>query len=69
MEYFVANVSMIISKVEEGIVLMEKYLVIDHVCHGREESELDLFFMYETFFIDVHVHLPFDEFIMGCCAS
>jgi len=56
---------MVVPEVERGFVLMKKCSVSDHVCYGREEGESDYFFMYSTFFTDVHVRLPFDEFTMG----
>jgi len=39
--------------------------VTDHVCHGRENAPHDFFFVYNTFFADLHVTLPFDDFTMG----
>ena len=56
---------MVTPRTEEGMVSIEKCSVIDCVCHGREGSESDFFFMYGCFFTDAHVRLPFDEFTMG----
>jgi len=35
----------------------------DRVCHGRETQ--DFFFVYNTFFVDLHISLPFNDFTMG----
>jgi len=37
----------------------------DRVCHGRENAPHDFFFVYDAFFHDLHVTLPFDDFTMG----
>jgi len=37
----------------------------NRVCHGRENSPQEFFYVYITFLNDLHVTLPFDEFTMG----
>ena len=39
--------------------------VTDRVCHGRENAQVDFFFVHSTLFVDLHVTLPFDNFTMG----
>jgi len=39
--------------------------IIDRVCQGRENASHDFFFVYNTFFVDLHITLPFDDFTMG----
>jgi len=39
--------------------------VTDRVCHGRENAPHDLFFVYNTFFSNLHITFPFDSFTMG----
>jgi len=39
--------------------------VTDRVCHGRENAPHNFFFVYNTFFVDLHITLPFDNFTMG----
>lgn len=46
-------------------VSFKKACVIDNVCHGREGYPKDFFYMYITFFIQLHIRLPFDKFTMG----
>jgi len=41
----------------------------DRVCHGREDAPQDFFFVYTTFFADLHITLPFDDFTMGSFGS
>ena len=65
LEYCVASVPMVVPEVERGFVSTEKCSVNDRVCFGREDSEFDFFFMYSSFFTDVHVRLPLDEFTIG----
>lgn len=65
LEYFVASVPMVTREAEDGIVSMEKCSIIDRVCHGREDSGSNFFFIYGAFFIDTRVRLPFDEFTIG----
>jgi len=36
-----------------------------HVCHSRENASVNFFFVYNTFFADLHINLPFDGFTMG----
>jgi len=36
----------------------------NRVCHGRENVSVD-FFVYNTFFADLYITLPFDNFTMG----
>jgi len=36
----------------------------DCVCHGRDNAPHDFFFVYTTFFADLRVTLPFDDFTM-----
>jgi len=36
----------------------------DQVCHGHENAPHDFFSVYIYLFNDLHVTLPFDEFIM-----
>jgi len=40
-------------------------LTTNRVCHGRENAPQNFFFVYSTFFVDLHVTLPFDDFTMG----
>ena len=37
----------------------------DRVCHGRENAPQYFFFVYNTFFSNLHITLPFDDFTMG----
>jgi len=37
----------------------------DRVCYGRENAPHDFFFVYNTFFADLYITLPFDDFTMG----
>jgi len=37
----------------------------DRVCHSQENAPQDFFFVYNTFFADLHIALPFDDFTMG----
>jgi len=37
----------------------------DRVCHDRKNALHDFFFVYNTFFADLHITLPFDNFTMG----
>jgi len=39
--------------------------VTDRVCHGRENASHDFFFVYSTFFSNLHMTFPFDDFTMG----
>jgi len=39
--------------------------VTDRVCHGLENAPHDFFFVYSTFFSNLHVTFPFDKFTMG----
>ena len=38
---------------------------IDRVCYSWENAPYDFFFVYNTFFSDLHVIIPFDDFTMG----
>jgi len=62
---FVASVCMVSPGSEEGVVTIEKCLVINNVCHSWEGHESNFFFMYGCFFTYSHVCLPFDKFTMG----
>ena len=39
--------------------------VTDHVCHSRENALHNFFFVYNTFFADLHITFPFDDFSIG----
>jgi len=51
--------------VQRDIVAPERVTAIECVCHGREESAEEFFYMYMCHFSQLHIRLPFDEFTMG----
>lgn len=46
------------------IVSLKRVSVVDNVCHGQEDYQEKLFYMYMCHFVKVHVRLPFE-----CCAN
>jgi len=55
--------------VEVGIILLERYSVVDNACHCRKEIVYEFFYMYTCLFTDLHVRFPFDEFTMVSSGS
>ncbi|QCD82373.1 hypothetical protein DEO72_LG2g2709 [Vigna unguiculata] len=50
---------------QRDIVAPERVTVVECVCHGREESAEEFFYMYMCHFSQLHIRLPFDEFTVG----
>ena len=50
---------------QRDIVAPEQVTVMECVCHGREGSAKEFFYMYMCHFSQLHIRLPFDEFTMG----
>jgi len=46
-------------------VSFKRVSAIDNVCNGQEGYPKEIFYIYMSFFIQLHVHLPFDEFTIG----
>ena len=44
---------------------VERVSAVECVCHGREGSAADFFYVYSCMFVKLHVRLPFDEFTIG----
>jgi len=51
--------------VQRDIVAPERVTAVECVCHGREGSAEEFFYMYMCHFSQLHIRLPFDEFTMG----
>ncbi|QCD78692.1 hypothetical protein DEO72_LG1g2328 [Vigna unguiculata] len=47
------------------IVLLERVIVVECVCHNRDGAVEEFFYMYMCHFSQLHIRLPFDEFTMG----
>jgi len=47
------------------IVAPERVTAVECVCHGREGSAEEFFYMYMCHFSQLHTWLPFDKFTMG----
>jgi len=50
---------------QRDIVAPERVTVVECVCHGREGSVEEFFYMYMYHFSQLHIRLPFDEFTLG----
>ncbi|QCE11066.1 Transposase putative [Vigna unguiculata] len=50
---------------DRDIVAPERVTTVECVCHGREGSAEEFFYMYMCHFSQLHIWLPFDEFTMG----
>lgn len=48
-----------------SIVSLKRVSDIHSVFHGREDGEDEFFFVYMTFFIQLHFRLPFNKFTIG----
>jgi len=60
------NCTLVISKGVSGdIVSLERFSVIDRVCHEQEGATEKFFYMYMCHFCQLHVRLPLDDFTMG----
>jgi len=64
-ESFWANLPMLNKDAKIGIVSMERYYVIDNVCHGREDAPYKFLYRYVCMFINAYVHFLFNKFTMG----
>jgi len=50
---------------QRDIVAPERVTVVKCVCHDREGSAEEFFYMYMCHFLQLHIRLSFDEFTMG----
>jgi len=51
--------------VSRDIVSLERVSAVECVCHSQEGAIENFFYMYMCHFSQLHVRLPFDDFIMG----
>lgn len=62
---FLSKVSILKPDSPSDVVATNSCNHTDQVCHDRENGPQDFFFVYTCLFNDLHIILPFDEFIMG----
>ena len=65
LDKFISKVSFIKLDAPSDALMADICGYSDRVCHGRENVPHDLFFVYNTFFHDLHITLPFDDFTVG----
>jgi len=62
----VANCTPIFEKgARRDIVVPERVIVVECVCHVRDGAAEEFFYMYMCHFSQLHIRLSFDEFTMG----
>jgi len=62
---FVDKYNLLKSDVDENILAIDYSHLTDTIFIGRSPSEAPFFFLYSFLFSDLHVALPFGDFIMG----
>jgi len=62
---FLCKLSILKPDFPSDVVTINNCNHTDWVCHGRENGAHDFFFLYTCLFNDMHITLPFNEFIMG----
>jgi len=65
LDQFLAKNSFLTSDCPLDKVMADICGLTDRVCHGQESAPQIFFFVYSTFFADLHITLPFDDFIIG----
>jgi len=65
LEQFLSNNSFIKPNSPADAVMANICSHTDWVCHGRENAPRDFFFVYNTFFSNLHITLSFDDFTIG----
>jgi len=69
LDNFLSKVSILKPDSPSNAVVADSCGHNSQVCDGRESAPQVFFFVYNTFFNDFHVILPFDEFTMGSFGS
>jgi len=62
---FIGKHSILKSKANDGILVVDYCRPTDTICMGRSPSKGPFFFIYSCLFSDLHVALPCDDFMTG----